>query len=86
MNDLMTTLQPKQKAILFAALNLLQQTTEDNLAESHLQNNNHAYRRPLDWMAKEVKEVKQLLFAESFPEDLEPLDFFIQEQKSLQPG
>jgi len=82
--ELLKELQPKHRAILFQALSSFQSDGETMLAESYQENINHAQRTPLNWLVENTKEVKQLLFAETFPEDLEPLDYFIQEQKELE--
>lgn len=77
-------LEPKERAILFQALNCFRQDAETMLAESYSENINHAQRQPMKWLADNSKQLQQKLFAECFPEDLEPLDHFIKEQKLLQ--
>lgn len=85
MNDLINTLSKKEQAIIFSALNLYQTYAETNLAESHTTNTNHIHRQPLSWLVKNIKEVKTKVFAESFTDDLEPLDYFLKEQKEITP-
>lgn len=77
-------LEPKQRAILFQALNCFRQDAETMLAQSYNENINHAQRRPMKWLADNCKELQQQLFADCFPEDLEPLDHYLKELKLLQ--
>ena len=83
MFDLIKNLEPKEKAILYQALDRMQSESEILLADSHDSNTNHAQRLPMDWLVKNTKELKKKLFSECFPEDLQPLNYFLIEQKEL---
>jgi hypothetical protein len=84
---LIDALSPKHRSILFVALQCYMQETIISL-DAHLNSNDMAptlagriteFHR---WNLKELKEIKNVLFADSFHDDLEPIKYF---QKDLPP-
>lgn len=84
MNDLINSLTPKERAILFQAITNFKDDADKMIADSFSGREPVSFRKPLQWLSNESRDLKQKLFADCFPEDLEPLDYFLAEYK--QPG
>lgn len=69
----------KQKAILFTALDNYNTTAELLLIEIEEKKQPASYKEPLLWLLREIKEIKKQVSFDCFPEDMNPLKFYLQE-------
>ena len=83
MYEVLKHLPKDERAILHQALLQYTDSVKSHLAENEVNNVNHAFRRPLQWLKEKTEALRQKLFTECFPEDLEPLDYFIKEQQLI---
>lgn len=81
MIELINSLTPKERAILFQAITNFKDDADKMIADSFSGREPVSFRKPLQWLSNESQALKQKLFADCFPEDLEPLDFFLSEYK-----